>query len=657
MSSEHASPAAPPGAGTTNGHTNGHARKHEVRESITIRFAGDSGDGMQLAGTRFTDTSALLGNDIATFPDFPAEIRAPAGTLAGVSGFQVHFSSTDIHTPGDALDTLVVMNAAALKTNIKDLQPGGILVVNTDGFETSDLKKANYKVNPLDDGSLKGYRVVRVSVAKLTIEAVKDCGLTPREQDRCKNFFALGLVYWMYERPLEATLKWIKEKFGKKPEHMPVLKANTQALKAGYNYGETVEMLPVQYQVAKAQIAPGTYRKITGNDAAVLGLVAAGQLANKTLVYAGYPITPASAILEGLSEMRRFGVKTFQAEDEIAAAGVAMGASYGGAIGVTGTSGPGICLKSEAINLAVMTELPLIIVNVQRGGPSTGLPTKTEQSDLLQAMYGRNGDTPVAIVAPQSPVDCFDMAIEAVRIATRFMCPVFYLSDGYIANGSEPWKIPNAANLPKIEITHPTGPNSEGTNLAHESGDPDAGGAGKFLPYKRDEYLSRPWAVPGTPGLEHRIGGIEKQDVTGNINYEPANHQHMTDTRAKKIENIAHTIPDLEVTGPQDADLLVIGWGGTYGSITTAVERARRKGLKVAQAHFRYLNPMPKNTEAVLKRFKKILVPELNSGQLCWLLRAKYLAPAEGLNKVQGKPFLVSEIETAIEKALGLAPA
>lgn len=660
MSSEKGSSAASqPGVGTTggsngstNGHPNGHPRKHEIRESVTIRFAGDSGDGMQLAGTRFTDTSALLGNDIATFPDFPAEIRAPAGTLAGVSGFQVHFSSTDIHTPGDDLDTLVVMNAAALKTNIKDLQPGGILVVNTDGFETSDLKKANYKVNPLDDGSLKGYRVIRVSVAKLTIEAVKDCGLTPREQDRCKNFFALGLVYWMYERPLDATLRWIKDKFGKKPEHMPVLKANTQALKAGYNYGETVEILPVQYQVAKAQIAPGTYRKITGNEAAVLGFVAAGELAKKTLVYAGYPITPASSILEGLSDMRRFGVKTFQAEDEIAAAGVAMGASYGGAIGITGTSGPGICLKSEAINLAVMTELPLVIVNIQRGGPSTGLPTKTEQSDLLQAMFGRNGDSPVAIVAPQSPVDCFDMAIEAVRIATRFMCPVFYLSDGYIANGSEPWKIPNPANLPKIEIKHATEPNSAGwTGAGHEV--PEGEPASRFLPYKRDEYLSRPWAVPGTPGLEHRIGGIEKQDVTGNINYEPANHQHMTDTRAKKIENIALTIPDLEVTGPADAELLVIGWGGTYGSITTAVERARRKGRKVAQAHFRYLNPMPKNTAAVLKRFKKILVPELNAGHLNWLLRAKYLAPAEGLNKVQGKPFLVSEIEAAIEKMLG----
>jgi len=652
MSSDngHAATAAGSDA-STNGHPNGHPRKHEVVDSITIRFAGDSGDGMQLAGTRFTDTSALLGNDIATFPDFPAEIRAPAGTLAGVSGFQVHFSSSDIHTPGDVLDTLVVMNAAALKTNLKDLRKDGILIVNSDGFETSDLKKANYKVNPLEDGSLKGYRVVRVAIAKLTIEAVKDCGLTPREQDRCKNFFALGLVYWLFERPLEVTLKWIQSKFGKKPEHMPVLKANTQALKAGYNYGETVEMLPVQYQVAKAQIAPGTYRKITGNDAAVLGFAAAGKLANKPLVYAGYPITPASSILEGLTEMRRYGVKTFQAEDEIAAAGVAIGASYGGAIGVTGTSGPGVCLKSEAINLAVMTELPLVIVDVQRGGPSTGLPTKTEQSDLLQAMFGRNGDSPVAIVAPQSPVDCFDMAIEAVRIATRFMCPVFYLSDGYIANGSEPWKIPAVESLPKLEIAHPTQPNSDGTQV-HESGDGEGGGAGKFLPYKRDNFLSRPWAVPGTPGLEHRIGGIEKQDVTGNINYEPSNHEHMTHTRAKKIENIAQTIPDLVVTGDADADLLVVGWGGTFGSITTAVERARRKGHKVAQAHFRYLNPMPKNTEAVLKKYKKILVPELNSGQLSWLLRAKYLVPAQGLNKVQGRPFLVSELETAITDAL-----
>jgi 2-oxoglutarate ferredoxin oxidoreductase subunit alpha len=653
MSSENGSTgatAAPPGSAAPP--SNGHPRRVEEVESITIRFAGDSGDGMQLAGTQFTNTSALAGNDIATFPDFPAEIRAPAGTLAGVSGFQVHFASTEIHTPGDALDALVAMNPAALKTNLKDLQPGGILVVNTDGFDTSDLKKAAYKTNPLDDGSLKGFRIVRVAVTKLTREAVAECKLTTREADRCKNFFALGLVYWMYERSLEPTLKWIRDKFAKNPQYV---EANSRALKAGYNYGETVEVMPVQYKVAKAKIAPGTYRKITGNEALVLGLAVAGQIARKPLVYAGYPITPASSVLEGLAEMRRYGVKTFQAEDEIAAAGVAIGASYGGAIGVTGTSGPGICLKSEAIGLAVMTELPLVILDIQRGGPSTGLPTKTEQADLLQAMFGRNGECPAAIIAPQSPGDCFDMAIEAVRIAIRFMCPVFLLSDGYLANGSEPWKIPQADKLPRIAITHATESNSDGwTGPGHENGaEGEGGGAGRFLPYRRDELLSRPWAVPGTAGLEHRIGGIEKQDVTGNINYEPANHEHMVRTRAKKIENIALTVPDLAVTGPADAELLVIGWGGTYGSITTACERARRKGLKVAQAHLRYLNPMPKNTPEVLKRFKKILVPELNGGQLSWLLRAKYLAPAEGLNKVQGRPFLVSEIETAIEKMLG----
>jgi 2-oxoglutarate/2-oxoacid ferredoxin oxidoreductase subunit alpha len=649
MRSENGSPAAATAAPGLEGSANGHPRRREQVEAVTIRFAGDSGDGMQLAGTQFTNTSALVGNDIATFPDFPAEIRAPAGTLAGVSGFQVHFSASDIHTPGDALDALVVMNPAALKTNLKDLKSGGILIVNTDNFGVSDLDKARYRISPLEDNSLRGYRVVRVPVAKLTRESVAEYKLSPKEADRCKNFFALGLVYWLYERPMDVTLKWIREKFAKNPQYV---NANTAALRAGYNYGETVELLPVQYQVAKARIAPGTYRKITGNEAAVIGFTAAAQIAGKTLVYGSYPITPASPILEGLAEMRRFGVKTFQAEDEIAAIGVAIGASYGGAIGITGTSGPGVCLKSEAVNLAVMTELPVVIVDVQRGGPSTGLPTKTEQSDLLQAMFGRNGDSPVAIVAPQSPVDCFDMAFEAVRIATGFMCPVFYLSDGYLANGSEPWKIPAPSQLPKIEITHPTEPNSAGWDgPGHEMGDGE-GGSSRFLPYRRDSFLSRPWAIPGTPGLEHRIGGIEKQDVTGNINYEPANHQHMTDTRRKKIENIASTIPDLEVKGPADAELLVIGWGGTYGSITTAVERAQRRGLKVAQTHFRYLNPMPKNTAAVLKRFEKILVPELNSGQLSWLLRAKYLAPAEGLNKVQGKPFLVTEIETAIERML-----
>jgi len=639
---------APPLAPSANGkHT------YQEVESITIRFAGDSGDGMQLAGTQFTNTSALVGNDIATFPDFPAEIRAPAGTLAGVSGYQLHFSSTRIYTPGDVLDALVVMNPAALKTNLHDLKKGGILVINTDAFGQNDLDKAKYKVNPLDNGSLTGYRQIRVSVSKLTREAVKECGLSPREQDRCKNFFALGLVYWMYERPLEPTIKWVKDKFGRKPELMPVMDANTRALKAGYNYGDTVEVMPVQYTVGKAKIEPGVYRKITGNEAIAIGLVAAAHSANKTLVYSGYPITPASSVLEDLCsvEMRRHGVKTLQAEDEIAACGIAIGASFGGAIGVTGTSGPGICLKSEAIGLAVMTELPLVIIDVQRGGPSTGLPTKTEQADLLQAMFGRNGESPVAIIAPQSPVDCFDIAYEAVRIATQFMCPVFLLSDGYLANGSEPWKLPDSTKLPKIEITHPTGPNSDGWNgPGHEVGE---GTASKYLPYKRDKYLSRPWAIPGTPGLEHRIGGIEKQDTTGNINYEPANHEHMVHTRWQKIENIALTIPDLEVTGNADAELLLIGWGGTYGSIFTAVERAQRKGLKVASAHLRYLNPMPKNTEAVLKRFKKVLVPELNTGQLCWLLRAKYLVDAKGLNKVQGRPFLISEIEAAITEHLG----
>ena len=617
-------------------------------ESVTIRFAGDSGDGMQLAGTQFTNTSALVGNDIATFPDFPAEIRAPAGTLPGVSGFQVHFSSTEIHTPGDILNTLVVMNPAGLKTNIKDLEPGGFLIVNTDAFGKNDLDKAKYKQNPLEDNSLAGYRLIRVSITKLAREAVAECNLSPREADRCKNFFALGLVYWMYERPLDATMKWIKDKFGKNPQY---LDANTRALQAGYNYGDTIELLPAQYRVKKATIAPGTYRKITGNEAIGIGLVAAAQSAGKTLVYSGYPITPASSILEQLTNMKEYGVKTLQAEDEIAACGIAIGASFGGAIGVTGTSGPGICLKAEAMGLAVMAELPLVVINVQRGGPSTGLPTKTEQADLLQVMFGRNGESPAIVIAPQSPTDCFDIAYEAVRLATRFMCPVIVLTDGYLANGSEPWKLPKPEALPKIEITHPTEPNMAGwTGASHESsGTPTT----TFLPYRRDELLARPWAIPGTPRLEHRIGGLEKQDVTGNINYDPANHEHMVTTRARKVENVAQVIPELRVHGPDNAELLVIGWGGTYGSITTAVQRAQRNGLKVAQAHLLSLNPMPRNTAEVLKRYPKILVPELNSGQLLWMLRAKYLVPAVGLNKIQGKPFLVSEIETEIAKLLG----
>lgn len=617
-------------------------RRVEEVDSITIRFAGDSGDGMQVAGTQFTNVSAIMGNDIATFPDFPAEIRAPAGTLAGVSGFQVHFASTDIHTPGDSLNCLVVMNPAALKTNLKDLRPEGILIVNSDSFGANDLAKAKYATNPLEDGSLKGYRVIRVSIDTLNREAVKDANLAMRDADRCKNFFALGLVFWIFERSMDSTIKWLNAKFGKKPD---ILKANINALKAGYNYGETVELMPVQYRVPKAKIKPGTYRKLTGNEALAMGLVAASQVANKTLVCASYPITPASDILHQLSDLKHFGVKTLQAEDEIAAAGMAIGASYGGAIGVTSTSGPGVCLKSEAVNLAVMTELPVVIIDVQRGGPSTGLPTKTEQADLLQAFYGRNGESPVAVIAPRSPADCFDMAFEAIRIATEYMVPTFLLSDGYIANGAEPWLIPQVDQLPKIKITHPTAPNSNGTGQTHENG---AGEPGKFLPYKRDENLSRPWALPGTPGLEHRIGGIEKQDVTGNINYEAGNHEHMVRTRAQKVANIAKSIPDLEVEGDQEGDLLVIGWGGTYGSIATAVQRARRKGWKIGQVHFRYLNPFPKNTAEVFKKFKHFLVPELNSGQLLLLLRGIFLIDAKGLNKVQGRPFLVSEIEDAI---------
>ncbi|HEV2949396.1 MAG TPA: 2-oxoacid:acceptor oxidoreductase subunit alpha [Gemmataceae bacterium] len=606
-------------------------------DSVTIRFAGDSGDGMQLAGTQFTNSSAILGNDISTLPDFPAEIRAPAGTLAGVSGFQVHFSSHDIHTPGDRLNTLVAMNPAALRTNLKDLEPGGILIVNADAFGTGDLHKAGYKTNPLEDDSLKGYRIFRIPINTLNREAVADMKLSPREADRCKNFFALGLVYWLYDRSMDPTLRWIRDKFSKNPA---VLEANTRTLKAGYNFGETTESMPVHYHVSPATIKPGTYRKITGNEALAMGLVAATSLANLPLVYASYPITPASDILHNLAEMKRFGARTLQAEDEIAAIGMAIGASFGGGLGVTATSGPGICLKSEAIGLAVVTELPVIIIDVQRGGPSTGLPTKTEQADLLQAMYGRNGECPVPIVAPCSPADCFTMIFEAVRLAVGFMTPIFLLSDGYLANGAEPWLIPKISDLPRIKVTHPTTPNGNGNGEAH------------FLPYKRDERLVRQWAIPGTAGLEHRVGGLEKEDVTGNVSYDPANHEHMVRTRAQKIANIANDIPELKVNGPEEGDLLVVGWGGTYGAITTAVGRAQKKGIKVAQAHFRYLNPMPRNTGDVLKRYKKVLVPELNCGQLRWLLRAQFLVDAIGLNKVQGRPFLVSEIEQKIEQVL-----
>jgi 2-oxoglutarate ferredoxin oxidoreductase subunit alpha len=585
----------------------------------------------------------VLGNDVSTLPDFPAEIRAPAGTLAGVSGFQVHFSSTDIYTPGDKLNTLVAMNPAALKTNLGDLEPGGILIVNTDAFGEQDLQKAGYAVNPLEDGSLNSYRLIRIPITKLNREAVASIRLSPREADRCKNFFALGLVCWLYERSLDPTLQWIKAKFSKKPD---VFQANSQTLKAGYNYGETAELLPVHFRVPKAKLPPGTYRKITGNEATAYGLVAACQLAGLDLVYASYPITPASEILHQLSDLKRFGVKAVQVEDEIAAAGVAIGASFAGSLGATATSGPGVCLKSEAIGLAVMTELPLIIIDVQRGGPSTGLPTKTEQADLLQAMFGRNSECPVAIVAPNSPSDCFAMMFEAVRIATRFMTPVFFLSDGYLGNGAEPWNIPDLAKLPRLTVSHPS-PILNGSANGHAP----ANGR-QFQPYLRDARLVRPWAVPGTKGLEHRIGGLEKEDVTGDVNYEPANHEHMVRTRAQKIANIAAEIPELSVHGPESGDLLVIGWGGTYGSILTAVERAQRKGQKVAMAHLRYLNPLPRNTGDVLKRYKKVLVPELNAGQLRLLLRGIFLVDAVGLNKIQGRPFLVGEIEAKIDEML-----
>lgn len=613
----------------------------------TIRLAGDSGDGMQLAGTQFTHTSALLGNDISTLPDYPAEIRAPAGTLAGVSGFQIHFSSTDIHTPGDKLNTLVTMNPAALKTNLKDLEVGGILVVNSDAFAAGDLHKAGYASNPLDDGSLKSYRLFAVPITKLNREAVADLKLSTREADRCKNFFALGLVYWLYERSLDPTLRWIGSKFAKNPS---VREANTRALKAGYNYGETTEAMPVHYRVCKAKIPPGRYRKITGNEALALGLTAASRQAGVSLVYASYPITPASDILHQLADLKRYGVRTLQAEDEIAAIAAAIGASFAGALGVTGTSGPGICLKSEAIGLAVMTELPVVIIDVQRGGPSTGLPTKTEQADLLQAMYGRNGECPACILAPCSPADCFHMAFEAVRLAVAFMTPVFLMSDGYLANGAEPWLIPDPAKLPKVPVHFAQAPaSSNGNGFDRRDAGPTPH---SFHPYERDERLVRPWAAPGTPGLEHRIGGLEKEDITGNVSYDPANHQHMVATRARKIANIANDIPELSVTGPSEGDVLVLGWGGTYGSIVTACQRAQRKGLKVAQAHLRYLNPMPRNTGEVLKRYRKVLIPELNGGQLRMLIRSTYLLDAIGLNKVQGKPFLVSEIEEKIEELL-----
>lgn len=602
-------------------------------DEATVRFCGDSGDGMQLAGTQFTNTSALMGNDIATFPDFPAEIRAPQGTLAGVSGFQVHFSSKDIYTPGDTVDALVAMNPAALATNLTDLRTGGILIVNSDAFEPKGLDQAGYDANPLEDGSLKGYRVHNVSMTKLTRLAVEGLELSQKEKDRCRNFFAMGLVFWLYDRPLEPTLRYIDDKFGKKPE---IAQANIRALKSGFHYGETVEAINTQFHVPKAKLTPGKYTSIVGNTALAYGLIAAAQLSGKRLFLGAYPITPASSILEELARHKNFDVLTFQAEDEIAAMTATIGAAFAGAMAVTASSGPGIALKGEAIGLAIMTELPMVVINVQRGGPSTGLPTKTEQADLFQAIYGRNGECPMPVIAASSPADCFDVAQEAWRLAVRYMLPVMLLTDGYIANGSEPWRIPKYSDLPKIEVKHP-GPASNGDH---------------FLPYKRDERLSRPWALPGTPGLEHRIGGLEKQDITGNVSYDPANHQHMVNTRAQKVANIANDIPPQKLDGPASGDLLVLSWGGTFGACATAAHNVQAKGKAVTHCHLRYLNPLPKELGDILKRFKKVLIPELNLGQLRTIIRAKYLVDAVGLNKVQGKPFSVAEVVEKVESLL-----
>ncbi len=601
----------------------------EELDRVTIRFAGDSGDGMQLAGLQFTNTSAVFGNDVSTLPDFPAEIRAPAGSLPGVSSFQVSFSSFDIYTPGDAPDVLVAMNPAALKTNLGDLPKGGTIIVNTDEFNDANLRKAGYEENPLDNGSLSGYRVIKVPITTLNGRALKDSGLTTQQIDRSKNFFALGLMFWLYERPIEPTLRWIEDKFSKNPV---VANANTATLKAGYHFGETAELFPVHYRVPKAHLAPGRYRNITGNQATALGFLTASKLAGRPLFYASYPITPASDILEELARFKNFGVKTMQAEDEIAAIGAAIGASFGGTLALTGTSGPGLALKSESIGLAVMTELPVVIAHIQRSGPSTGMPTKTEQTDLLQVMFGRNGESPVAIVAPATPSECFRMAIEAFRIATKYMTPCVFLSDGYLGSGSEPWRIPAFEDLPRIDINYATDPET-------------------FKPYARDpDTLARPWAVPGTPGLEHRIGGLEKSDVLGNVNYDAENHWRMVQYRAEKIARIAQDIPDVEVLGDREGELLVLGWGSTYGSIITAVQRARTSGLSVSCAHLRYLNPFPENLGDVLSRYHKVLIPELNLGQLCMLIRARYLVDAVGLNRVTGRPFKIAEIETKIRE-------
>jgi len=607
-------------------------RKREVIDKAVIRFCGDSGDGMQITGNQFTNTVALYGNDLATFPDYPAEIRAPAGTLPGVSGFQVHFSSSDVYTPGDSVDALVAMNPAALKMNLADLRKNGILIVNLDAFKETDLRKAQMTSNPLEDHSLDGYRLFAVELTRLTRAALQQLGLDAKSMDRCKNFFALGMCYWLYNRSMEATVRWIDDKFKSKPQ---LAQANKLTLQAGYSYCEATEAFYISYEIPPAKLAPGVYRNISGNTALALGFIAASQKAGIPLFLGSYPITPASDILHELSQYKDFGVTTFQAEDEIAAITSAIGAAYAGALGITTTSGPGMALKTEALGLAVAVELPLVVCDIQRGGPSTGLPTKTEQADLLQALFGRNSEAPIPVIAPSTPGDCFWIALEASRIAIKHMVPVIILSDGYLANGAEPWKIPEMSELPEIPV--------------HFAADPVG-----FQPYRRDPAtLARPWAIPGTPGLEHRIGGIEKQDVTGNVNYDPLNHEHMVRTRAAKVEAVADDIPDLVPEGDPSGELLIVAWGSTHGPITAALKSQRAKGRRIGHVHLRHLNPMAKNLGELLKRYDQVLVPEMNMGQLIMILRAKFLVDAQGLNKIQGKPFKQSEIENKIEEMLG----
>jgi 2-oxoglutarate ferredoxin oxidoreductase subunit alpha len=602
----------------------------QEKERVIVRFAGDSGDGMQLAGSRFTDATALLGNDLATLPDFPAEIRAPAGTLHGVSAFQIHFASRDILTPGDHPNVLVAMNPAALKTNLGAVEAGGTVIVNEDAFTESNLRKAEYDSNPLDDETLSGYQMVRVPMTSITVRATEGIdGVTSRDAARAKNLFALGLVSWMYGRPTDVTVRWIEAKFSSTP---PVRDANLAAFRAGYNFGETAELLAVHYEVKPAPAAPGTYRNVNGTTAMALGLVAASVRSGLPLFYASYPITPASELLHELSRHKRFGVRTMQAEDEIAAVNIALGAAFGGHLGVTATSGPGMDLKGETIGLAVALELPLVVIDVQRAGPSTGMPTKTEASDLLLAIYGRHGESPLPVIASSTPGQCFDGALEAVRIAVTYRTPVILLSDTFLANSSEPWQIPNVADLPVVDPSFATKPND---------GD-------KFLPYARDERLARPWAIPGTPGLQHRIGGLEKEDVTGNISYEPENHALMTQIRAERIARIADDIPLLEVDDPDGANLLVLGWGSSFGPINGAARRVRREGKKVATAHLHHLSPLPPNTEEVLRSYQRVIVPEMNTGQLVKLLRAEYLIDAESITKAEGVPFFTSDLEREI---------